>query len=868
VEELLEREPDLRAVSAVVESAEHGRGCVALIRGDAGIGKTSLLGALRERSSVPFYVGRGEPLSVPEPLGPIRELAAAAGAGVLPELAGNDRRGLARALETALTENGPAVAVIEDAHWADPATLDVVRLLARGGENKPLALLVTFRDDEVAANAALAVLIGDLATDPRITQIALAPLSLGAVRSLAAGSGVDAAEVARVTAGNPFLVVETVAAGGQMPASVRDATLARVARLGPEAKGLVDVAAVVGQRVSPHLLDELAPGCDPAIEEALARGVLTDDGTALGFRHELTRQAIEQALSAPRRSALHGEIARVLAAQADCDHARIAHHAEAAGIGELASRHAVLAAGEAERVGALLEAGLQLDRALRLDSELPPEVRVDLLIRYARSMNFAGRRLEEALAAAEQAVVLADAAGDRVAGGRARSVTSAALWSLDRLQEARVAASDAVSLLEGTSDLAELARAHAALVRIEATSFDPAEAIEHGPASLAAAAAAGLDEARIDTLISVALAQGHRGNPGAIEMLEEARREAQHAGTAIQVIRAHVNAVSVAGDARQHAYADRVVDDALPLFADFETAIPRQFLLVVHARTLLDRGRYGDALARVEEGRGGWHGGLVIADGLEALVHARRGEQAPREQLEGALAQLENVPPGWRHLFLRAALSEVAWLEGDLARGLEHARAGLAAPFANQLSRPAGDALLWAARCGDEGTRHADAAQLPEPVRLELAGDWRAAIGAWTALDAPYEAALAALPGDERAARSAIATLKRLGAAAAARAFAREHEARGGTALRGPRASTLANVAGLTRREQDVLAVLASGATNPEIAETLHLSERTVAHHVSAILRKLGAPTRTAAVSAAREAGLLADQDGPPEGPT
>jgi DNA-binding CsgD family transcriptional regulator len=483
-------------------------------------------------------------------------------------------------------------------------------------------------------------------------------------------------------------------------------------------------------------------------------------------------------------------------------------------------------------------------------------------------MNFAGRRLEEARVAAEQAVMLADAASDRVAGGRARSVLSAALWSLDSLEEARAAAAEAISLLEGTGDAEELARARAAFVRIEAIAFDPSQAIQHGPAALADAAAAGLEEARIDTLISVALAHGHRGDPGAIERLEEARREAQQAGTAIQVIRAHVNAVSVAGDARQAAYADRVVSDALPLFADFDTAIPRQYLLVVHARTLLDRGRYDEALARVEEGRGDWHGGLVIADAIEALVHARRGEHAPREQLEATLAQLDGVPPGWRHLFLSSALAEVAWLEGDLARGREQALAGLAAPFADQLSRLAGDALLWAARCGDAATSDAAAVPLPEPVRLELAGDWRAAIDAWNVLDAPYEGALAALPGDERAARAAIATLKRLGASAAARAFAREREARGGTALRGPRGSTLANVAGLTRREQEVLSALAGGGTNHEIAVALHLSDRTVAHHVSAILSKLGAPTRTAAVSAAREAGLLGPQDGPLGSPT
>jgi DNA-binding NarL/FixJ family response regulator len=147
-------------------------------------------------------------------------------------------------------------------------------------------------------------------------------------------------------------------------------------------------------------------------------------------------------------------------------------------------------------------------------------------------------------------------------------------------------------------------------------------------------------------------------------------------------------------------------------------------------------------------------------------------------------------------------------------------------------------------------------------VLCELAGDWRGAIRGWAALDAPYEAALAAQPGNERAAREALAALHRLGAHAAVRAFIRERAARGVRVLRGPRRSTLANAAGLTRREQEVLVELATGATNPAIAGLLHLSERTVAHHVSAILGKLRAPTRLAAVQRARTMGLL-DKDGP-----
>ncbi len=396
---------------------------------------------------------------------------------------------------------------------------------------------------------------------------------------------------------------------------------------------------------------------------------------------------------------------------------------------------------------------------------------------------------------------------------------------------------------------------------IESIAFNPVDAVEHSRRALAAATDAGLDESRVDVLISLGLAEGHRGSPEAERILERAIRDASRLGSAIQVIRAHVNALAVAGDARRGAYADAVVSDALAHFDEFETTIPRQYLILLYARTLLDRGRYDDALARVAQGRGEWHGGQVIADAVEALVWARRGEGEPRVQLEGALAEIQRVPAGWRHLLLRAALAEAAWLEGDLVEAREQACAGLASPFAAQLVRPAGDALLWAARCGEPVTLDANAPPAPEPVRMELAGDWRGAIRAWHALGAPYEAALAALPGDEPAARDGHA-LRRLGAFAAARAFAREREARGGAALRGPQRSTLANAAGLTRRQQEVLTALATGATNAQIASALHLSERTVAHHVSAILGKLAAPNRTAAVATARGAGLLHGKDG------
>ena len=143
---------------------------------------------------------------------------------------------------------------------------------------------------------------------------------------------------------------------------------------------------------------------------------------------------------------------------------------------------------------------------------------------------------------------------------------------------------------------------------------------------------------------------------------------------------------------------------------------------------------------------------------------------------------MEGLPDGWRHAILHAALAEIAWLRGDRRALLIQVEAVRDAWWFAEFGRPSGELALWAARCGE---RLEPPATAPAPVLRELAGDWRGAVRAWRELDAPYEAALAALPGDDRSAREAVAGLHRLGARAAARAFARARSQRGSGAPRG-----------------------------------------------------------------------------------
>lgn len=299
---LLEREDELAALADAVHDAAAGRGSVVLVSGEAGIGKSSVVRELRERAGPPttFLIGSCEPLSVPVPLAPLRELVEAAGGGELIDVPSDDRLVLARRVASVLADRAPVVAVIEDVHWADPLTLDLMRLLVRRVPEMGAVILATFRDDEVAANPALALLLGDLASAPGVRRIRLRPLSNTAVRDLAASSGLDASQLARATGGNPFLVVEAIASGTLLPTSIREAALARAGRLSRAAREVVDAAAVLGQRFDHSLLEAVIPRSGSAIEEALARGVLVAEATTLGFRHELTREAIESSISPPR----------------------------------------------------------------------------------------------------------------------------------------------------------------------------------------------------------------------------------------------------------------------------------------------------------------------------------------------------------------------------------------------------------------------------------------------------------------------------------------------------------------------------------------------------------------------------------------
>src|SRR5262249_33341798 len=347
-------------------------------------------------------------------------------------------------------QNGPTVLVFEDLHWADEATLDVIALLVRKIDTVPALAVVTYRDDELDRRHPLRIVLGTIARVRDLRRLELAPLSRDAVAQLADPHRVDADELYRRTGGNPFFATEALAAGeADVPVSVREAVLARVAGLSPEAETLLEAAAVAPPHVPLWLLEALGDGDVAGLEECLGSGMLVHSTAGVAFRHELARLAVEDALSPTRRLALHqtalGALAEPPTGPPDLE--RLAHHAEGAGDAAAVLRYADAAGDRAASVGAHREAAAPYRRAPLFAGHPPPPERAQLLKKYSFECYLTDQQ-QEAFDALEQAAASYHEADDVRGEGDALRQLGNILWCPGRTADADATARRAITVLE------------------------------------------------------------------------------------------------------------------------------------------------------------------------------------------------------------------------------------------------------------------------------------------------------------------------------------------------------------------------------------------------------------------------------------
>jgi DNA-binding CsgD family transcriptional regulator/tetratricopeptide (TPR) repeat protein len=871
---LLERSAQLAALGAALDAvAADARGRVVLVGGEAGVGKTVLLRELCEerRRSARVLWGSCEALLTPGPLGPLFDLAETTG-GELEELVSRGARPheVTAALVRELGGRRPAIVVLEDLHWADEATLDVVRLLARKVEPVPALVLATYRDDGLDRTHPLTIVLGELATAPAAGRLAVPPLSAEAVGALAEPYGIDGEDLYRQTRGNPFFVTEVLAAGsGPVPPTVRDAVLARAARLREPARRLLEAIAIATPHAEVWFLEALAPDQLGHLEECLASGMVAADGDGVAFRHELARLAVEDALPPDRRVALHRAAAAALSAApgADANAARIAHHADVAGDIATVLRAAPAAAARAASVGAHREAAAQYARALRFAGERPRDEQADLLERRAYEGYLTGD-FDEAIAAQEQALAHRRALGDRSLEGDCLRSLSRLYRFLGRTGEAAEVGLQAVASLEALPPSRELALAYVNLGHLYAVAEQVDEAAMWSEKALDLGQRLDDVEARVYALTNLGAIEVLTDDPAAPRTLRESLDQALRAGLEENAGRAYLNLVWWPLLHRRHALVDRYLDAAMEYCTEHGLDLWRMFLVAAHARVQLERGHWVAAAELAElalRDRRTFPVPRVLALTVLALVRARRGDPGAWPLLDEArdlalpTGELQRIGPA------AAARAEAAWLEGRHEVAAAEAAGALELAARRRAAWAAGELACWRRRAGIE---EAVAAPIAEPYAAELAREPQCAADLWAEHACPYDAAIAlAGSDDEDALRRSLDALQGLGAAPAAAIVARRLRERGVRGVpRGPRAATKYNPAGLTVREVEVLELLGEGIRNAEIAERLFVSEKTVGHHVSSILRKLDVRTRGEASAEARRLGI-AGQDRAPGGP-
>ncbi|HZQ33851.1 MAG TPA: AAA family ATPase [Mycobacterium sp.] len=858
---LLEREPVLAQLARLARCAAGGEGRVVLLRGEAGAGKTTVINRFLEQRGKGTRVLRGwcDPLSAPRPLGPLIDMVSQLPATEAVEFTPMINRGETEAIYAAvlrlLGKGDPLVCVIEDLHWADGATLDLLRFVARRVYALPVLVVVSYRDDEVGPAHPLAVALGDMATCAAVTRIEVCPLTQRAVELLAAGSGVNAKELHRRTGGNAFFVTEILAVGREglradaLPRSVSEVVWGRLARLSTTARNAAYAVAICGPWSDPGLVTAVCPGA--ALDECLTAGVLVTDGAAVGFRHELARRAVVDQIPDHQRRLLHARALAVLAELPIRSETlgALAFHADQAGDDEATVHYGVAGAERAAALGANREAAHLYALVLRHAHTGTSAQKAMWLERHAFASYLSGFA-DAAAASWREAIALRHGMGDRLQEADDLRWLSLVLWPLGQVTEAIAAARTSLRLLEGLGRSRELAWALVNSALLAAHTYDPTCA-SYAIRAITLGNELGEPAVVIRARGSAALGTVLRSDTG-WDDFEAAWRDAM----ARPELAEHAGMIgsSLCVFAALHHHLDRAqryIAETTTFCADHDLGMFQLLAIAADGLVQLHRGDWGCAAALAEDVL--TRPGLISVHRIlplitAALISARRGQRSVRPLLDEALGCAE---PGdvFRLGAVWAARAESAWLAGDDDTARAEAHNGLACA-AGVIADPwvVGDLRRWArlAGCALDTAAVVDTVT---PFRFEVSGDWQAAAAEWTRLGCPYDAAVAQLDGDIDAVQAALATFRGLGARAAARrAQQRLAQLRGRTPS-GRRADTLADPHGLTRRQRDVLELIVAGYSDTDIASKLCISPRTVAHHVEAILTKLGVHNRTQAAA-------------------
>ncbi|WP_420629970.1 helix-turn-helix transcriptional regulator [Candidatus Leptofilum sp.] len=853
--ELQERVDALNILNEAWQTAVAGNGRIALISGEAGIGKTTLVEQfVSQHGQLRVLWGACDNLFTPRPLGPLHDIAGQA-KGQLELLLQSDKDRSA-IFSACLSElQSPTVIVFEDIHWADEATLDLLKYLGRRIQYTCSLLITTYRDDALGSHHPLRLLLGDLVRQSAVSRLGLAPLSLTAVRQLAQNYPGDVEKLHQQTGGNPFFINQVLTSDEDgIPATVREVVLARASRLSLSGRAVLDAAAVIGQRIEPWLLTEVVQAEADAVQASLELGILLPKGDNFVFRHELARQIILDEILPHQRTFLHQAVLDVLKTSplAQKDAARLAHHAASADNSEEILNFGRKAGFEAAQMGMHRAAKAWFELTLPFADSLQLGEQMDLYENYA--LHIQSTDLAKSIEAFEKLAELAEIADEPVQQGLAWGRAAVVHYRLGQLEVCDALLHRAITILEPFSPNHGLVSAYPLIAMRQHAQGHAEPALAYAEKGHQMA----LELGKIRDILQAYQVVGLCTMP-----LDRAKG-LYHLETCLQMAIEHKQ-FRIAGS----NYANLIMY-TLDLFPTKPVA-----KLITEAKSYQIEHDLDFSLAMTQAWeainllyQGHWSASEAVSDAVlqkatapiaripaliaQSRLATRRGHVAVAEEpLNEALVLSKKVNNLTRIGIYYCTAAEAAWLAGNEAE--IHRLLAEYYDTAVQYKLPgfAAEMAYWGWRVG-ELVEAFD--WMHQPFILEIEGNWQAAADAWGALGCPYEQARALADGDKDAQKAALLIFEQLGARPMAKTVRQKlRDAGVQTIPRGARASTKENPFNLTNRQLEILSLLTDDLTNAEIAARLHISPKTVDHHVSAVLGKLQVSSRTEAAEIGRQ---------------
>ena len=863
---LIERERYLSILTNGFEQIKAGKGHCFFVLGEAGVGKSLLIKNFMNGIESPpcdIYSGACDSLFTPRPLAPVLDLAMQLKSGWVQKMDSNSSRSelFTQFLEELSQREKPAVLIFEDIHWADEATVDFIKFLARRISRTACMFILTCRDTEFHGAQMVTQVISELPVDS-FTRMYLPPFTQEAVYKLAEEKGYSGENLFTLTNGNPFFVNEILESYSPgIPDNVKDSVLSIFNRQKGSTKNLWQIFSVVPDGLKINMLDQIDPEWEEALELCMGSKILITKNDRILFKHELYRRTIEESLSPFKRIKLNKLVLDLFLPhfKQNGEVEKIIHHAKNANINALVFKYAPSAAKKASKLGAHMDASKLYFTAIQYADTQDEEDLVRLYEAYAYEC-FLTNQIKEGIVYQGKALQIWKKKQFTECIGNSLWFLSRLWWFDGNRNQAEKFAYESVVLLEDELNSVAKGMAYSNLSQLKMFADQKEACIVWSKKAIEVAddlGDPGIMSHAMNNMGTV-LWDGNEDTDQGKKYLYESLRIAVENGLDEHTARAQSNIILRLILVKDYATAQKQVEESILYCEERDLSSSRNFKFFLQAKILFETGKWKEAEAVLEGLLQQMTQPSAVKIGALTIltkIKIRRGDQDCDHYLKITKNMAFQIGEYLRIIPLALACLEYEWLTGLPVLSDEEltiCRNLLKAADTGSLN---GEFAYWYQKSRGEDI------QIDRPyIGFDLSTNdkKKAALTFWNALPCPFEKALVLMEGDESDKKQALIEFQELGAVAFAEKLKKIMRSTGIKSIpRGKRASTLNNPAQLTNREIDVLALLKDGAQNKEIAGSLFISPKTVDHHITSLLFKLDVSSRTKAVAEAIRLGIL-----------